>query len=426
MKAVILAGGRGTRLGALTEKLPKPLIPLAGLATIEHQLMLLKRYGVDEVFILSGYLAGEISCAIGDGVPFGLHVEHVIEKEPLGTAGAIAQLDGRLTEDFIVLYGDVMMDMDLRRLMDFHLAKKSVCTPVLHPNDHPQDSDLVETDAGRRIVAVHPKPHQPGVWYKNLANTGVYAFSPEIFKFIEHGVKQDFAKNILPRVSQKGLAYGYVTPEYIKDMGTPERLAKVEKDFMGGVVAGRNLQRKRKAVFLDRDGVINRERGLVSRPEDFELLPGAAKAVRDINRLGFLAVVVTNQPVIARNMCTLETLETIHRKMETLLGAEGAYLDAVYFCPHHPDKGYPEENPDYKTDCACRKPKTGMIDSAVKDLNIELKGSYLVGDSQRDIDCAKNAGLTAILVGGGKVRGADLSCADLPAAVGLIAQREHK
>ncbi|MDD2772581.1 MAG: HAD-IIIA family hydrolase [Elusimicrobiales bacterium] len=426
MKAVILAGGRGARLGCLTDKMPKPLVPICGVALIEWQLKLFKRYGVGEVFILSGYLAGELELALGGGGEYGLKIRHVVEKEPLGTAGALKQLDGVLRDDFFVVYGDIMFDMDLRRLLDFHRAKKSRCTPVLHPNDHPFDSDLADTDREGRVTAMHAKPHPGGQWLKNLANTGVYVFSPEVLRLIPAGQKKDFAGDILPALLNKLPVYGYVTPEYLKDAGTPERLEKVEKDLLSGRIAAFNLRNKRRAVFLDRDGVLNANRDHVGRLEDFELLPGAAAAVRKINSLGLLAVVVTNQPAVARNLCSLDGLETIHRKMETLLGREGAYLDAIYYCPHHPDKGFPEENPAYKIECGCRKPKTGMITRARADLNIRLEGSYLVGDAARDIECGRRAGLTAILVGDGrgKAAGADFEFEDLTAAAEFIAKRE--
>ncbi|MFA5162194.1 MAG: HAD-IIIA family hydrolase [Elusimicrobiales bacterium] len=418
MKAVILAGGKGTRLGELAAAMPKPLVPVAGVALLEHQLRLLARCGAEEVFILSGYLAGQIRDFAGDGGKYGLKIRHIAESAPLGTAGALRQMQGVAGGDFIVLYGDIMLDMDLRRLLDFHKAKAAACTLVIHPNDHPFDSDLVAVDGGSRITAVHSKPHQPGLWLRNLANTGVCVMSEAALNCIPEGVKSDFVHDILPGMVSRLPVYGYATPEYLKDIGTPERLAKAERDLLSGKIAAFNLKNKRRAVFLDRDGVINREKGLISRPEDFELLPGAAEAVSNINAAGFLAVVATNQPVVARSLCGIETVELIHRKMETLLGEKGAYLDAVYYCPHHPDKGYPGENAAYKIDCACRKPKPGMLLRAAAELNIDLSGSYMAGDSKRDLDCARAAGVKAIAVGG--LSGGDIDCADLAAAAEII------
>ena len=190
----------------------------------------------------------------------------------------------------------------------------------------------------------------------------------------------------------------YDSPEYVKDMGTPERYESVCRDFEAGVVEAKNLKNKQKTIFLDRDGTINKYMGFLRKPEELELLPGVAEAIKLINSSGYLAVVVTNQPVIARGEVSFDGLEEIHNKMETLLGQEGAYLDAIYFCPHHPHKGFEGEVPELKIDCDCRKPKPGMLLKAAEDLNIELKNSYMIGDSDTDVEAGKAAGCTAIKI----------------------------
>ena len=164
----------------------------------------------------------------------------------------------------------------------------------------------------------------------------------------------------------------------------------------------KNLKNKQKAVFLDRDGTINRYVGFLRDIDDFELLPGVAEAVKRINASGYLAIVVTNQPVIARGEVTFEQLHEIHNKMETLLGAEGAYLDGIYYCPHHPHKGYEGEVPELKFDCECRKPKPGMLLKAAKDFNIDLAASWMIGDGENDIEAGKAAGCKTSLVGRGE------------------------
>ena len=394
--AVVQAGGKGTRLGDMAKAIPKPMVPVAGVPILEHQIRLLKRYGFTDIIIVTGYLAEMIEQHFDDGARFGVHIEYLRETVPLGTTGALKEIEDRLADNFLLLYGDVMLSMDLTKLFAYHKDKRSACTLALHPNDHPYDSDLVEMDRDHRVTAVHPKPHDPARCYRNMVNAAVYAMSREFLKHVEKGVKADFGRDIFPRVAGHEQMYGYVTAEYIKDVGTPERLAHVTADCASGRIERLNAEHPRRAIFLDRDGVINREVGLLHRAEDFELLPGVAEAVCSINQSDFLAIVITNQPVIARGLCTLDQLEEIHRKMDTLLGREHAKLDALYFCPHHPDKGYPGEIPEYKIACRCRKPGTGMLEQAAADFNIDLHGSCFIGDAARDILCARAAGMIAI------------------------------
>ena len=177
-------------------------------------------------------------------------------------------------------------------------------------------------------------------------------------------------------------------------------------------------------MFLDRDGTLIPDKDCLRRAEDLELLPGVSAALHQLNLAGWRTVVITNQPVVAKGWCTEAELQNIHNKMESLLGREHAFLDRIYFCPHHPEKGFPGERPDLKIECTCRKPKTGMIQRAVADLNIDLAQSWFIGDTTTDIQTAKNAGVKSILLGtgygGADARHAvtpDFAAADLPAAV---------
>ena len=151
------------------------------------------------------------------------------------------------------------------------------------------------------------------------------------------------------------------------------------------------MSNKQKAIFLDRDGTINKYVGFLRNIDEFELLPGVIEAIKKINASGYLAIVVTNQPVIARGEVSYGELEEIHNKMETLLGEKGAYIDAIYYCPHHPDKGYDGEIPELKFECDCRKPKPGMLWKAATDFNVDLSKSWMIGDGENDVLAGKNA-----------------------------------
>ncbi|MFH1423784.1 MAG: HAD-IIIA family hydrolase [Candidatus Nealsonbacteria bacterium] len=389
MKALILAGGRGERMGKITESLPKPMLKIGGFPILEHQINLLKRYGLKEVIILTHYFSEVIENYFRDGKEWGVKISYWQEKKPLGTTGGIKEIADKLKDDFLVIYGDKMLDMDLARVIAFHKNKKSACTLVLHQTSHLEDSDLVEIDGEQKIIAFHPKPHSPDRYFRNLVNTAVYIMSPKILRHIRQGVKADFGKDIFPKIVKKENLYGYLSAEYIKDIGTPARLAQARKDYEKGKVGRLNKKNRRRAIFLDRDGVINKYVEELIKPEDFGLLPGAAGAVKKINDSEFLAIVISNQPVVAKKLCSIRDIEEIHKKMETLLAKNQAKLDAIYYCPHHPD---------YDIKCSCRKPEIGLVKKAVEEFNIDLKNSYLVGDSFRDILCAKKAGLTSICV----------------------------
>ena len=270
---------------------------------------------------------------------------------------------------------------------------------MVHPNDHPFDSDLVELDKNElNILQFHPK-NSKKKYIPNLVNAALYIFSPEIFNYIQPDINLDFGRDVFPEIIKNGgKLNAYYSSEYIKDMGTPKRIKQVEVDIKSGKVSRLNNENKRKAIFIDRDGVINKEVDSLCKIEDFELIHNSAKAIKMINKSEYLAVVVTNQPVIAKGFCSEDDVRNIHSKMEQLIGLENAYLDKIYFCPHHPESGFKGEVIELKIDCECRKPNTGMIKKAVKDLNIDLLESYIIGDTTSDIKTGEKIGLKTILV----------------------------
>lgn len=412
MKTVIMAGGKGTRIASVRNDVPKPMISICGKPILEYQIENLKTCGLTDIILVIGYLGDKIKDYFGDGSKFDVKIEYFIEDHPLGTAGALFKMP-QLTEDFLLLCGDVIMDVDFNRFIEFHKSHKAWASLMSHPNGHPFDSSLLVTEIEvPRVKGGMPEDtHKVIRWmakedertyYKNRVNAGIEIISPELLKetkknFIprhpETPDKIDLDRDVLKPNIKSGRIFAYDTPEYIKDMGTPERYYEVENDIVSGKVHARNLKNKQKAIFLDRDGTINKMVGFITKPEQFELIDGAAEAVKAINKSGYLAIVVTNQPVIARGDCTFEELQTVHEKMEMELGKKGAFIDAIYICPHHTDKGFPGERLEYKCDCDCRKPKPGLLLQAAKDFNIDLPESYMIGDSDRDMKVGENAGV---------------------------------
>ncbi len=422
MKLVIIAGGKGTRLGR--SDVPKPMVNIGDKTVLEHQLLLARQYGIRDVYIVAGHLASVIYDHFQDGSDYGLRITHIVEPHPLGTAGSVGLLRHVLDERFLLFYGDVMLDMDVGQLLAFDKPDASLGTLVVHPNDHPYDSDLLEVDSAHHVRAWHAKPHAPEAEHGNLVNAGVYVLSPEIFRYVPTDRATDFGRDIFPAVLRAGgTLQAYSTPEFIKDMGTPDRLQEISQAYSSGRIGRLNRSNRRRAVFLDRDGVIAKFVDNLSRLDQFELAPQAGAALREINRSEHLAVLVTNQPMIAKGFMTVEELRRIHARMETLLGREHAYLDAVYYCPHHPQSGFVGEVAELKIACECRKPRSGMLLQAAADLNIDLSASWIIGDHETDLIAGKRVGCRAThLQAGPPSDWADDSTTDLLAAVRRIVQ----
>ncbi|MDI6742077.1 MAG: HAD-IIIA family hydrolase [Smithella sp.] len=402
MIAFILAGGKGTRLKALNpDDIPKPMVKIAGKPMLQQQLEFLAKNNVRYVVVSVGYGAEVIRKYFGTGDAFGLSISYSEESQPLGTAGAFkhaAPLFGD-AEDILVLYGDIIFDIDLNRMADFHHASGGMGTLLVHPNDHPFDSDLLETDASNKINRFFPKPHPAGELYQNLVNAGIYILKPEIHRFMNSGRKLDFGADVFPALIEKGkVLYAYRSPEYVKDAGSPERFKKVENDILSGKVHRRSLFHKQKAVFLDRDGVINEEVNLLHRPEQLKLIGGSGEAIKKLNASDYLTIIVTNQSVVARGLCSEKDIARIHKKLDVLLGEKHAFIEKMYYCPHHPDRGFEGEDKKYKVKCVCRKPDIEMLLQAERDFNIDRENSFIIGDTTVDIMTGKNAKLKTILV----------------------------
>lgn len=407
MKTVIMAGGKGTRISSVARDIPKPMIKIDGVPVLEREIECLKAQGLTDIIITVSHLGQIIIDYFGDGSkvspatgkPFGVNIEYYFEEQPLGNAGALFKIKNKLTDDFLLLNADAVFDIDFIRFINYHKEKGGLVTLFTHPNGHPYDSGLIISDSNGSVLKWLAKEDERPEYYKNRVNAGLHVVSKKILNINIDAPKIDLDRQLLKPLAGTGKMFVYDSPEYVKDMGTPDRYESVCRDFARGTVKAKNLINKQKAIFLDRDGTINEYVGFLRSPDEFRLLDGVTDAIKKINSSGYLAIVITNQPVIARGEVTFAGLEEIHNKMETLLGRDGAYLDAIYFCPHHPHKGYAGEIPELKFDCDCRKPKAGMIFKAASDFNIDLSASWMIGDGENDVLCGINAGCKTAIIG---------------------------
>lgn len=424
MKVVIMAGGKGTRISSIASDIPKPMIKVEGIPVLEREIICLRDQGFKDIILTVGHLGNIIVDYFSDGSKFGVNIEYYYEKEPLGNAGALFKIKDKLTEDFLLLNGDAIFNIDFNRMVNYHKEKGGLVTLFTHPNSHPYDSGLIYVDENMSIIKWSTKEDERPEFYKNRVNAGLHVISPKVLDVQIDTPKIDLDRQLLKPLANTGKMFAYDSPEYVKDMGTPERYYSVCEDFKKGIVENKNLKNKQKAIFLDRDGTINKYVGFLRNINDFELIDGVSEAIKLINHSDYLAIVVTNQPVIARGEVTINELNEIHNKMETLLGKEGAYIDGIYYCPHHPHKGYEGEIPELKIECECRKPKPGMLLKAVKDFNIDLENSWMIGDDERDIECGKNANCKTALVGKNNECNADICEENLLDCINRIIGKE--
>ena len=432
--AVIQAGGMGTRMRELTQdKIPKPLLALNGKPMIEWQIQSLKKYGIAEFVLILGHLGHLIEQYFEDGSKWDVNIKYIYENQPLGSAGALYYAKDIIGKrDVILVFGDVMFEIDWKRYIRFHEEHNGKVTLLAHPNAHPLDSDLLIVDDEEKVTGIDSKKNIRNYYYKNIVNAGLSIFKREILDDLKEAKKTDYEADLIEPLMQKGEIYAYNTPEYVKDVGTPERFYAACEEQKKGVWNAKSLANRQKAIFLDRDGTINVLKGFLKRVDDFELLPNVIEAIKRINASEYLVIVATNQPVIARGECSFEELENIHRKLETELGKEGAFVNDIFFCPHHPDKGYEGEIPELKINCDCRKPKTGMLIKAAGKYNINLKDSWYIGDTTVDVQTGYNAGMKTVLVHTGEAGKdgkyavvADYEAEDLLGAVNIIINNEQ-
>lgn len=399
MIAVILAGGKGTRFAKVARNIPKPLVTICGKPALQYQIENLRRCGINKVLIVIEHQGHKIKEFFGNGSAFGVQIDYYQEENPLGTAGALYYIKEKLSEDFLLLYGDLIFDLDLTKFIAFHKKNKAFCSLMVHSNNHPYDSDIMVLDDKGIVTKVLRKNVPREEYYSNTVNAGIFLLNKWTLKNLQEAKKQDLEEDLIsPLIPNKRVA-GYRTTEYIGDFGTPERYEKVQKHLLAGIVAQRSMNNKQKAIFLDRDGTINKDVGFVARCDDLEVKKEVYSAIRMINDSEYLAIVITNQSVVARNLCSVAELNEIHYKMEVELGQRSAYIDDLFYCPHHPDRGYPEENANYKIKCDCRKPRIGLIEQAAKKYNIDLAASYFIGDSMVDVQTGKSASVKTIFLG---------------------------
>jgi D-glycero-D-manno-heptose 1,7-bisphosphate phosphatase len=269
---------------------------------------------------------------------------------------------------------------------------------MFHPSSHPEDSDLLKISQNKIVEKILVKPRGKG-YFRNRGNVGCYAIKREILEkyVIENSQISviDLDRELFPKLIASGhIAVGIRNRGFIRDCGTLERLGYINAnwDQIG------KFQQCRPAVFIDRDGTLNKLNGFITKFEQLDIFEDVPYFVSEINKIGFWVIVVTNQPSIARGELSIEMLDSFHAKIESDISKVGAIIDEFYFCPHHPESGHIGEIASLKIDCNCRKPNTGLIDQAMQDFQIDISKSWMIGDTWRDFELAQKKNLKFIQI----------------------------
>lgn len=390
-----MAGGQGTRMFKNGIYTPKFLLRITDKTLAEHTLEALKTNGIEDVYLFLGKNADLIE-PIAKEICQDLLLNCVVyaEQNALGTGGSIINSLDLLPEEFLVLYGDLLINTDLSKIMNVFQNKNCDFAQMTHASSHVFDSDILSLNLSKQITSYHIKPHVESLVSRNRCNTGIYAFRRRIFRdFI--GIKRaiDLDREILPELVSTGKnGIGIVNTGYVKDIGTPNRFQDAKKHFSNFVLGSS----AKPTIFLDRDGTINYERGHITSSEQIALLPGASRSILRLNQAGYRVLVVTNQPVIARGEVSPEELDRIHATIDTELAKVGAIIDEYYFCPHYPIDGFPGEITSLKIDCECRKPQKGLLELAAREFPTQKEKSWIIGDSWSDVKAGENFGIRAL------------------------------
>jgi len=386
VKAIILAAGLGTRLRPLTDQITKCLVPINGRPLLDYWVDSLAATGVIEARVNTHSHPAQVRSYIEKVNAAGrLRFAESYEPTLLGSAGTIAANADLAEEadDVIIVYADNFSNVDLSRMLEFHRGHGEPFTMLLFRAPNPRACGIAEIDDDGKVLSFVEKPAEPK---SDLANAGVYIVTAAAYREIAAMNAFDIGFEVLPQFV--GRMRGWAWEGYHLDIGTHEALAKARLDaprLLAPAVRPLNSGGK-PAVFLDRDGTIIESVHYLSDPREVRLIPGASDAIRRLREAGFVCVVVTNQSAIGRGMITEDQLVTIHDEMNRRLAAEGAEVDAIYFCPEAPsveDRGTIE----YQD----RKPGPGMLYRGATDLGLDLDASWMVGDMLSDVLAGLNA-----------------------------------
>ena len=374
-QAVVLAGGLGTRLRPFTDTAPKPMYPVQGKPYIGHLLEQIASFGIQEAVLLLGYLPEQIERYVGDGSAFGLRV--ICRRTPVeyGTGARLLEAADILDDAFLLMYCDNYCPIDFEsHAASFARNHAAIQLSAYRNRDGYTRSNLSVADDGKVLVYAKGRDRD-GL---NGVDIGYAIVLKETLSLVPRTEDASFEAAAFPVLCEQGRLFATVTEHRYYSIGSYARLELTQQFFT-----------HRKCAFIDRDGTLNeRPRACyVERPEQFVWLPGAIEAMQLLKQAGYLLIIVSNQPGVARGAMTHDDLDDVNAKMQDDLAAAGVTVDAIYQCLHDWDEG-----------CFCRKPRPGILFEAQRDFSLDMRDCVLFGDDERDIEAADAARCRSYLV----------------------------
>ncbi len=395
-QAVILCGGLGTRLGDLTRETPKPLLPVGGRPFLDHLVQEVSRFGIEDILLLAGRFGEKVRAAFEGRKINGATVRVLIEPRPLGTGGALKFGEHALRDEFFVLNGDSWIDADLVLAgLQWSRASRTVAglNAQMLLRHVPDARRYGSVSCENGIVTGFAEKSDGGAPRPDLVNAGVYIIRKSLVSALPPEQEVSLERDVFPVEARGGRIASYVVPtaSFFIDIGIPDDYVRAQTEIPAA--------RTRPALFLDRDGTLNRDDGYTHRPKSLEWLPGAREAVRLANERGYYVFAVSNQAGVARGFYREEDVVAFQKAMQAELFEIGGHVDAFETCPHH-EAGHV---PGYPVACRSRKPAPGMITDLLGLWPVDAERSVLVGNAESDVEAGRVAGIRSVPYRGGSL-----------------------